>query len=350
MKSLMDDLISLSQSAFLLGRNLGDSVLMLQELVHRYHKEDGVPKAAIKIDLEKAYDMVEWESLWVGMRWFPSTRGLRQGDPISSYLFIVVLEIFNGRMRKARKKSGFTFHPNCQQLGITHLSFAYDMIILVSADMTSFQVLKETLRVFGDLTSLKLNCDKSKIYFGSTPQELKKCVWEELRQREVKVPWTKWVCSRYEIARYGFVSWVLFHGKLSTKDRLLRWGMDVDPKCVFCSKMESQENLFFQCHFFARVWRLVLQKLGAYKVSLSCSQKREWCITTLRGRSFKKRLMQVAFMCAVYAIWQERNSRVFGDGQVSADIVYHTVVASVHGRASSWRHIKRSKENLRLYL
>ncbi|GAA0172178.1 hypothetical protein LIER_26054 [Lithospermum erythrorhizon] len=49
----------LSQSAFIPGRNLGDSVLMLQALVQGYHKEDGVPRAAIKIDLQKAYAMVE---------------------------------------------------------------------------------------------------------------------------------------------------------------------------------------------------------------------------------------------------------------------------------------------------
>ncbi|GAA0184350.1 hypothetical protein LIER_31638 [Lithospermum erythrorhizon] len=51
MHKLMEDLISPSQSAFILGRNLGNSVLMLQELVQGYHKEDGVPRAAIKIDL-----------------------------------------------------------------------------------------------------------------------------------------------------------------------------------------------------------------------------------------------------------------------------------------------------------
>ncbi|GAA0185574.1 hypothetical protein LIER_32862 [Lithospermum erythrorhizon] len=46
----------------------------------------------------------------------------------------------------------------------------------------------------------------------------------------------------------------------------------------------------------------------------------------------------------------ERNSRVFGGGQVCANVVYHRVVASVHGRASSWRHIKRSKKNSKLCL
>ncbi|GAA0184586.1 reverse transcriptase [Lithospermum erythrorhizon] len=174
------------RDAFLMmaiGKCLGTDGL---RLVQWYYKEDGVPKAAIKIDLQKAYDMVEWESLWVGMSAhglsieihfpvaeFASSRGLRQGDPISSYLFILVLEIFKGLMKETSCRPDFTFHPHCQQLGITHLSFADNMILLVSADMRSFQVVKETLRVFVELTGLKLNCDKSKVYFGSTPQLLR---------------------------------------------------------------------------------------------------------------------------------------------------------------------------------
>ncbi|GAA0163296.1 hypothetical protein LIER_19195 [Lithospermum erythrorhizon] len=98
----------------------------------------GVLKASIKIDLQKAYDMVEWISLWTVMEamqfpqrfirilkacvgnagfsmningtlkgWCSSTRG----DPISSYLFILVLEVFNGLMRKAARGVGFRFHP-----------------------------------------------------------------------------------------------------------------------------------------------------------------------------------------------------------------------------------------------
>ncbi|GAA0175435.1 hypothetical protein LIER_41915 [Lithospermum erythrorhizon] len=90
--------------------------------------------------------------------WFPSTKGLRYGYLISSYLFILVLEIFNDLMKEANSKPGFTFHPSCQQLGITHLSFADDMIILVSGDLRSFLVIKETLQLFGDLTGLRLNC------------------------------------------------------------------------------------------------------------------------------------------------------------------------------------------------
>ncbi|GAA0175710.1 hypothetical protein LIER_41963 [Lithospermum erythrorhizon] len=81
----------------------------------------------------------------------------------------------NGTMSgwKASGDPEFKFHPRCQQLGITHLSFVDDMIHLASADMASFRIIKETLSLFGDLTGLRFNCSKSMIFFGSTPEATK---------------------------------------------------------------------------------------------------------------------------------------------------------------------------------
>ncbi|GAA0173755.1 reverse transcriptase [Lithospermum erythrorhizon] len=99
--------------------------------------------------------------------WFGSTRGLRQGDPISSYMFIIVLEVFNGLMREASQSAGFSFHHQCQLQQITQISFADDMVIVVSPTQQSIQLMQQCLDEFGQITGLKLNCAKSKIYFGS---------------------------------------------------------------------------------------------------------------------------------------------------------------------------------------
>ncbi|GAA0163849.1 hypothetical protein LIER_19621 [Lithospermum erythrorhizon] len=148
--------------------------------------EDDVARAAIKVDLQKAYNIVERDSL-VGLL---VLGGLRQGDPMSSYLFLLVLEIFNGLMRKAKasSSSAFGFHPKCRQLGITHLSFADDMVLLASADMSSFRVIKETLVLFGDLTSLKLNCSKSRIFFGNTPRAVRDALCGYMEMSEGVLP------------------------------------------------------------------------------------------------------------------------------------------------------------------
>ncbi|GAA0168539.1 hypothetical protein LIER_23233 [Lithospermum erythrorhizon] len=92
--------------------------------------------------------------------------------PSLDYLFVLILEIFNCLMRKANEDSEFKFHPSCQELGITHSSFADDMVLLASADMGSFKVLKQTLSLFGDLTGLRLIVRRVRYFLGARPMVL----------------------------------------------------------------------------------------------------------------------------------------------------------------------------------
>ncbi|KAK0583831.1 hypothetical protein LWI29_003604 [Acer saccharum] len=59
-KPCLPGIISPSQSAFVAGRRIGDNILLVQELMRNYHKDDGMPKLALKVDLMKAFDMVDW--------------------------------------------------------------------------------------------------------------------------------------------------------------------------------------------------------------------------------------------------------------------------------------------------
>ncbi|GAA0177060.1 hypothetical protein LIER_29649 [Lithospermum erythrorhizon] len=141
-------------------------------------------------------------------------------------------------------------------------------------------------------------------------------LWEAIRPWSERVPWAKWM----------------------------------DNGCVFCSGVKSQDHLFFHCCYSAQVWRLVLQKLKAYRGGLVWQEERKWCIRNLGGKFLKRRLMRVAFMCTVYTIWQEWNSRVFGGTPVSVDLIYHKVVSIVHDIACSWRGVKRTKVNWEISL
>ncbi|GAA0154149.1 hypothetical protein LIER_37811 [Lithospermum erythrorhizon] len=188
----IEEVISKFQSAFVSGRHIADNVMMMQELVSGYNKNKGKPRTALKIDLMKAYDMVSWECLWEVMRSmefparfvflvercvttarfsvcfngtlhgnFKSGRGLRQGDPLSPYLFLLVMELFGGIMKTKRQENIFCFHPRCQEVEITHLFFADDMFIMCGADKDSITCVKEALEDFEELTGLKPNLAKS---------------------------------------------------------------------------------------------------------------------------------------------------------------------------------------------
>jgi hypothetical protein len=53
---ILNDMVSLNQSAFIPSRSISENVLLAQELVRNYHKEEGDPRCTLKIDLMKAYD------------------------------------------------------------------------------------------------------------------------------------------------------------------------------------------------------------------------------------------------------------------------------------------------------
>ncbi|GKB87696.1 RNA-directed DNA polymerase, eukaryota, reverse transcriptase zinc-binding domain protein [Tanacetum coccineum] len=101
-------------------------------------------------------------------RYFKSGRGLRQGDPVSPYLFTLIMEVYSLMLaRKVKESKKFKFHKGYKEMKLKHLSFADDLLALCLGDVDSISVIKEALIEFSNSSSLKPNMDKSLVFFRS---------------------------------------------------------------------------------------------------------------------------------------------------------------------------------------
>ncbi|XP_062118568.1 uncharacterized protein LOC133832210 [Humulus lupulus] len=166
-------------------------------LIKVYNRKNSSPRCAMKIDLSKAYDSIDWDFLenllnalcfpsrfirWImvclrGASYslvmngriqghFKGGKGLRQGDPISPMLFVIVMDYLTRILIKASKEKGFIFHPMCKSLNLVNLCFADDLLIFCKTNSQSVQILHRALAEFQKVSGLSINHNKSHIYFG----------------------------------------------------------------------------------------------------------------------------------------------------------------------------------------
>ena len=95
---------------------------------------------------------------------FKGQRGLRQGDPLSPYLFVLYLEYFSRNMQSLKEDVNFQFHPNCAVVQLSHLSFANDIMLLSRGDVPSVSTIFAKLQHFYSVSGLSISSSKSSIY------------------------------------------------------------------------------------------------------------------------------------------------------------------------------------------
>ncbi|KAA3462805.1 reverse transcriptase [Gossypium australe] len=205
LQKVLNECIDDSQSAFVPGRLITDNVLLAYEVLHSCkNKRSGrIRFMALKLDMSKAYDIVEWsfvEKVMLKMGFaedfialilrclnsvqfsilingeeglnFRGTGVLRQGDLLSPYLFLFCGEGLSALMRLACQERKINGAKVCRAShSITHLMFADDCILFGEVSNRGINVLKDILREYKECSGQCINFEKSTVFFSSNVNE-----------------------------------------------------------------------------------------------------------------------------------------------------------------------------------
>ncbi|KAK4397817.1 hypothetical protein Sango_1257200 [Sesamum angolense] len=141
---ILERLISPSQNAFIPGRSINDNVLLTEELFSGYNQQRLPPWCALKVDLQKAYNTVEWGFLLATLQLFGFPQLLIRwvDERVTMMTFSVCL---NGSIHG--------FFPGARD----------DLVIFCNADEASVLVFKCGFQEFANLSGLQANPAKSQL-------------------------------------------------------------------------------------------------------------------------------------------------------------------------------------------
>ena len=193
-KTVLPDLINEDQTGFVSGRYMGENIRLIEDLIGLLEKNNK-PGLLLCLDFEKAFDSLDWSFLFRVLRsfgfgdsickwvesfyrnikstvvvngtpteWFDITRGCRQGDPLSPYLFVLCAEILAIMIREDKDIKGIMI--NNKEIKISQ--FADDAQFINEGDRLSFEKSITIIKRFGNASGLFMNEEKTQaIWLGS---------------------------------------------------------------------------------------------------------------------------------------------------------------------------------------
>eukprot|EP00253_Pinus_taeda_P025694 PITA_25694 len=199
LKPLLPLLISPEQSGYVEGRQILDGIILSHEIIHslKYSKQASM---ILKLDLSKAFDKLSWtyiqkmliafgvSHMWT--RWimslitssffsilvngipsrpFSPSRGIRQGDPLSPFLFVLMAEGLRCHIKQAllsHQLKGLSIHNSP---AIRHQQFVDDNMLFGYPSVQEASRFKSLLNEFSEALGTSINNSKSQIFFFHTP-------------------------------------------------------------------------------------------------------------------------------------------------------------------------------------
>ena len=208
LRTVIGNLVSPAQSAFISGRWIAENQLIVQEILHSFKKrkvKGGF--IAMKLVLQKAYDRVNWGFLKLVMiqfgfcpkfvdwimecvssisfsilvnggitKKFLSSRGLRQGDPLSPYLFILGQEVLSRLIEREFHRGSISgVKMNVNGLAFTHVMYADNIMLFAKANSKEVRILDKCMVTYCEWSGQSINRNKSGLICSKlVPREKKR--------------------------------------------------------------------------------------------------------------------------------------------------------------------------------
>ena len=188
-KDKLSKLINPTQTGSVKGRYIGENIVKILDILN-YTEEHEIPAILMTIDFEKAFDNVSWQFTEMCMKrlnfsdevmkwfkilynkikcrvanngwatdFFEPTQGVRQGCPLSPYLFVLVVEFLGNHIRANKKIKGIKVKDDISLI----YQFADDTNLTLEFDLESLLEVEKTFSKFQRVSGLKVNYDKTEI-------------------------------------------------------------------------------------------------------------------------------------------------------------------------------------------
>ena len=188
LKTVLDHLISRSQSGFIQGRQISEVTRLIYDIMN-YTEKNKIDGLLMLIDFEKAFDSISWKFMynvleylgftpnfinWIKLlnnniqatviqagcksEFFKIEKGCKQGDPIAAYLFILCAQILTYMINQNDKIKGLKIDKE-----IKLCQFADDTTLILDGTKESLIASLNTIEVFGSYSGLKMNTTKTKL-------------------------------------------------------------------------------------------------------------------------------------------------------------------------------------------